>query len=32
MMSIMKWVKAIIEDRRVMKVLGFRKGDFIKVR
>ena len=31
-MSIVKWIKAVFEDRRVMKVLGFRKSDFIKVR
>lgn len=31
-MKLTKWIKAVFEDRRVMKVLGFHKSDFVKIR
>ena len=31
-MKLVKLIKAVFEDRRVMKVLGFTKKDFVKIR
>lgn len=31
-MKLMKWIKAALENKRIMKELGFRKSDFVKVR